>query len=315
MSTVDFRLTDMKSIDADLRIIWRKITDGNIEMQSPFFTPEYFDLMTECGLDVRVVVIENHGKAVGFFPLEIESDGNACPVGNVFSDYQAVIAFSNAHWSVGSLMQAAGLESWRFDHLLAGQKMFDPFVLKRDVSWAVDIRRGFDSYFNELSGEKRSILKEIARKKRKLEREIGEVEFTHHIVDHELLATLLKWKSDQWVRSGWENRFSTEWEQKMMHSLLEADYEYFKGAFSLLRADGEPIALHLGMRSRNVWHLWTTAYNELYGKYSPGIIKLVEMIKTAAQKNMWFVDLGKEDFLYKRRLHNYKINLMEGKYE
>ena len=70
--------------------------------------------------------------------------------------------------------------------------------------------------------------------------------------------------------------------------------------------------MHLGMRSARTWHYWTTAYDPEFKRYSPGMIMLAEMLQHAPAAGLTEVDLGKEDFEYKRRLHTHVIPLAEG---
>ena len=97
-----------------------------------------------------------------------------------------------------------------------------------------------------------------------------------------------------------------------MHLLLEANTEEFGGMFSVLKLNGEPAAMHLGMRSRDIWHCWTTGYNPRFSRYSPGMQMQVEILKAAPRLGLLEVDLGKEEFEYKRRLHTHLVPLVEG---
>ena len=97
-----------------------------------------------------------------------------------------------------------------------------------------------------------------------------------------------------------------------MHTLLETDSAGFGGMLSVLRAGNRPIAMHIGMRSRSVWHYWTTAYDHEFARYSPGNVMLIEMARAAPGLGFAELDLGKEDFEYKRRLHTHVIPVLEG---
>lgn len=305
----------MDKLTNDLAIVWLKIQDESQRLCNPFFSTGYYKLISDCGQDVRVVVIKNNGEVVGFFPYEMETINIARPVGSIFSDYQGVIAYPSASWNPMDLLRAANIRSWRFDHLVEWQQEFAPFVQKTDVSWLIDIRNGFCFYTEVLRRKKCSQLVEARRKARLIEREVGALKFHPHVADHDLLNLLLNWKSEQWAKSGWCGRFKSKWEQQLMHSLLEIKEENFQGVFSVLEAGGRPVAMHLGMRSKTVWHLWTTGYDPEYKRYSPGILKHIEMVKSANSLGIQFMDMGKEDFEYKRRLHTHTVDLCEGMIE
>lgn len=291
---------------------WRQLVAANARFRSPFFSPGYARLVGRCVDGVMVGLLREGGGIAGLFPYQIVGDGQAAPVGTVFSDYQGVVAYEDAPWTGEELLDGLGLDTWRFDHVLAAQRQWAAYHQICDVSWVVDLSAGFDAYEAALRRAKRMQLADIRRKRRMIEREVGPLSFVPHVIDHDLLNRMLAWKSAQWARSGWAGRFTTEWELKLMHGLLEAQEHDFAGLFSVLRADGHVVAMHLGMRSASTWHYWTTAYDPEFKRYSPGLIMLAEMLRHAPAMGLTEFDMGKEKFEYKRRLHTHTVPLAEG---
>ncbi len=291
---------------------WRTLIESDPRFSSPFFSPGYSRLVGRCVENVIAGLMILNGQIVGVFPYELEEPGQARPVGSVFCDYQGVIVRPDIRWRAEDLMIGCALEVWRFNHLVAWQPEWIDYHRTTDVSWLIDLAMGFDAYTASLRKAKRKQLIEAGRKRRMAEREVGPVSFIPQLVDHDLLDTLLAWKSAQWERSGWPGRFTTMWEQKLMHMLLECDEPNFAGLFSMLRIGGRPAAMHIGMRSRRVWHYWTTAYDPTFRRYSPGILMLVEMLRHMPSFALNQFDMGKEEFEYKRRLHTHVIQVAEG---
>jgi CelD/BcsL family acetyltransferase involved in cellulose biosynthesis len=97
-----------------------------------------------------------------------------------------------------------------------------------------------------------------------------------------------------------------------MTGLVLNDELDFGGMLTVLRIGGQVAALHLGLRSRTIWHYWTTAYEVAFARYSPGLVMLIQMMKSAEALGLKAIDLGKEDMLYKRRLMSYAVPLAEG---
>lgn len=308
--TVDVR--DAIELRQDEIAAWHGILADEPLFASPFFTPEYVRLVAGCVDDVKVGLLRLGGAVVGFFPFEVEAAGRARPVGSVFNDYQGVVIRRDVEWSMSRLLDQAQLEEWRFDHGLAVQRPLTPYVRKRDVSWSISLSHGYSAYEAGLREGRHRILVEMRRKRRMTERDLGPVRLDAHRIDHDLLDQLLDLKSAQWARSGWLNRFSSPWERCLMHQLLETESEAFAGLFSVLWAGDIPLAMHIGMRSRRVWHYWTTGYDESAARYSPGNLMLLEMIRAAPAMGLDELDLGKEDFEYKRRLHTHVVMLVEG---
>ena len=268
--------------------------------------------MGRCLPGVRVGLLLQGERLVGLFPHEMESTNTARPVGSVFCDYQALIAPPGLPWDPESLLQGLGLAAWRFDHLLAMQAPWKPYVQRRDISWSIDLSQGYQSLEALLRERGSDLLAECRRKHRQLEKAAGPLRFVPHTQDHALLDTLLAWKSAQWAESGWPGRYTTAWEQALMHGLLETQTPDFGGILTALYAADRPVAIHMGLRSRRVWHYWTTAYDPAFKRFSPGILMLMEMLRHAPTCGLWEVDLGKEDFEYKRRLHTHAVPVWEG---
>ena len=292
---------------------WSNIQRADPRYASPFLTPGYTQLVARCCEGVCVGVMETaDGRPVGFFPFQLVAPRHAKPVGTIFCDYQAVIVEPGIEWKAKNLLSACNLDRWDFDHLLADQTPFSTFHKLHDFSPVIDLSEGFDAYKLKMKREKRFQVLQAERRRRQMERELGAVTFSAHEPDLELLDRLLVIKREQWTRSGWPNRFEAKWERALMTGLVQANEPDFGGLFTVLRIAGQPAALHLGLRSRTVWHYWTTAYEVAFGRYSPGLVMLVEMIKAAPLLGLKAIDLGKEDFLYKRRLMTSKVLLAEG---
>jgi len=292
---------------------WEEIQAADPRYSSPFLTPAYTQIVGLSCEGVRVAVLRTSEHSIqGFFPFQLVSSRHAKSVGTNLCDYQAVIATDDLHFTAQGLLSGCGLDRWDFDHLLADQREFLEFHRIRDFSPIVDLSDGFEAYARQMTQEKRYQLAQSARRRRQLEREVGPVVLSAHEPDPELLEELIAIKGAQWARSGWPNRFESPWERSLLKGIMEANQPGFGGMMTVLRAGGRVIALHLGMRSRTVWHYWITAYDPAFGGYSPGLVMLVEMIRSASGLGLTSVDLGKGNLLYKRRLMNGAIQLAEG---
>jgi CelD/BcsL family acetyltransferase involved in cellulose biosynthesis len=292
---------------------WHELLLKYSYLKSPFLTPEYHKLIHKCGQNVFIGLILKNEEVIGFFPFEKYADEKARPVGSIFCDYQCVIVPPQIKWSPTELLNACSLKEYYFDHQLLEQSQWQKYAEIQDVSWCIDLKDGYKVYEKLLKSQNKKLLEQTYRKKRKLEREVGNVTFTSHINDEKLLCQLLEWKSNQWAESGWAGRFKEKWEQQLMKELMNTQTKKFGGLFSVLSVNDIPIAMHIGLYSSKVWHYWTTAYDQDYKKYSPGIIMLVEMIKCANDLGFDEIDMGKEAFRYKKSLYTHNVSLCEGK--
>jgi len=291
---------------------WRRLISNYPAFSSPFFSPGYSRLVGACAGRVIAGLIRREGRLVGVFPFELGEPGQARPVGSIFNDYQGIVISPDIDWDVESLLRGFDLKCFKFDHLLAMQTPWAGYWQRRGVSWVIDLSSGFDAYRSWMRDNKRGLLSDLARKRNKIEREVGPLSFSPHEHNHALLDKMLAGKSAQWARTGWPGRFTARWEKCLMHGLLDTSESDFAGLFTVLRCAGHPIAMHLGMRSANVWHYWTTFYDAEFARYSPGLLMLVEMARSAHALGLGELDLGQEDFEYKRRLHTHTVPMAHG---
>jgi len=291
---------------------WEAILVKAPLLRSPFLAPGWTRLLAECRDDVMVGVMRRGGQIVALLPYELGAEGEGRPVGNVFNDYQAVIALPAEPWTPEQWLAGLGLTRMEFTGWLALQDQMTPYAESRPKSFAVALEDGFEPYVAWLRQWRPSLVEELRSKTRRLEREVGALRFTSHLIDHELLDHALRIKARQWADSGWPGRFFAPWEYKMMHALLEWDEPSVAGLFSVLWAGEHPIAFHFGMRGRQAWHGWTIVHDPAFARYSPGMLIHMEMFKSAQGLGLDEFDLGMGEYPHKRRMQTHQVPLVRG---
>ena len=297
---------------ADHVVLWSRLQQANPHLASPYFRPEFTAAVAAVRSDVYVGVLQEGGETVGFFPFQRSWAGVGRPVAGRLSDYHGVIAATDYRWDSGELVRACRLRAWDFDHVPAVQEPFRPHGRAGRESPVMDLSGGYNAYVQAAgSGE----IGRTLRKRRKLEREAGPVRFEAETRDRAVLAKLLEWKTAQYRGSGLVNIFGFGWTVRLLERLLETRGDGFAGVLSALYVNGELAAAHMGMRSASVWHYWFPSYDEALGRYSPGLILLLEMARHAAQTGLRAIDLGKGDSRYKTSLKTASVPLLEGSVE
>ena len=148
--------------------------------------------------------------------------------------------------------------------------------------------------FSSRREHSRSLLQTTARKRRKLEREHGEVRLTLHAADHTALDRVLAWKSDQYRRTGRRDRLADAGTRRLVHDLLDLATEGFSAPLSLLTAGERVVAAHVGVRSPTTLAWWFPVYDPQFAAYSPGLILCLDLARAAADDGVTLLDLGKE---------------------
>lgn len=285
----------------DLALRWAQIQQDNAVLFSPFFRPEFSKAVAKVRNDVLVAVIDN---GTAFFPFQRNLLGIGRPVGGALSDYHGLISPQGYRCDVVSLIRACKLQRWDFDHVPGDQTMFAPCHTVDAVSYIVDTK-DYESQSADLNSR-------YAYYRRRLERDLGPVEFEWDASEPEALQQCMEWKSDQYRRTEVVDLFARPWARSLVEVIASTRERAFAGIVSVLRAGGRPVAIHFGMRTENALHYWFPAYDRQSSRYSPGMLLLLEMITHAPKQGISVIDFGKGDAPYKQKLANRLVPLMEG---
>ncbi len=301
-----------RELSPDLAGRWTEIQQSDSTLASPYFCPEFTKAVAAVRDDVHVGILEDGGRIVGFFPFNRTRGGVARPIGLGLSDYHGVIVDPNAKWTAEELMRGCNLVRWEFDHLLASQKQFAKLHSNVAESPIIDVSQGIEAFESSRDKSGRKQLREAQRKREKLEKQVGPVSFTLHTQDQDILRQLFEWKSLQCQQTGTVDFFALRWCVELIEHIHATQGIHFGGILSCLHVDDTLAAVHFVMYSRDVWHSWFPAYNDDLREYSPGLLLLFEMIKTAADRGIQYIDLGKGISLYKKRVMTGGIPVAEG---
>jgi CelD/BcsL family acetyltransferase involved in cellulose biosynthesis len=297
-----YRLVSCQELDAGLINAWREILFAAPEFSSPYFSPEFTQLVGSVRSDVRIVVIEDDRKPVGFFPHQRSAIGFGKPVGGPLSDFHGVIAAPEAEWDLESLLLAARLHVWTYDHLIGDTCRFDQCIVGQRASPQIDLSMGFQSY---LEGRRKSGSAYIGKTEglaRKLAREQGDLHFTFHDTGSAVLEQLIQWKREQYYKTGIADVFEFPWTTELLRKVAATQTSAFSGLCSVLRVGNRIVAIHVGMRTPNRLHYWFPAYDPEFAKFSPGIALLMRIAEAGAADGVRTIDLGAGDSQYKERL-------------
>jgi CelD/BcsL family acetyltransferase involved in cellulose biosynthesis len=294
------------------RDTWDAFLRADPSLASPFLTPEFALAVDGARDDARVAVVEDSGHPVGYLAFTSSQDGTGAPIGATICDAQALVAREGFEWDPPELVRDAGLTSWSFDHLVATQQPFARFHRELHSSPLVDLASGHDAYLADVRARSKDVLAQVARRRRKLGREVGDVVVEWQTPDAAALDTLFAWKSAQYRDTGVWDRFDQPWIVDVVRALAATSSDGLTGLLSTLRAGEHVVAVHFGLlgRDRLVW--WFPAYDADYGSYSPGLILLLDLVAEAASRGLTLVDLGRGEHHYKLRVANGAYDVAEG---
>jgi CelD/BcsL family acetyltransferase involved in cellulose biosynthesis len=307
---MNITLIAASELDASLQSTWRALQASHPALRSPYFAPEFTLAVAAVQPDVRIAVLEDGARVVGFFPHQARWRIGR-PVGAPLSDHHGVVCAPDTPWDWQALLRASRLASWHFDHLPREQAPHGGVCIAAD-SPGMDLSRGMTAYLDARRASGVRSLAEFERKARKLAREVGPLRFEAHTQDPQVLATVLHLKSQQCRRTGVHDFFARPWTRALVESIGSLQHPHFAGRLSALYAGDQLVGAHLGMRSATVWHWWFPVYSHAMAPYSPGAQLLLHVAHAAADAGCGLLDLGKGDDAYKRSFADCSLPLAEG---
>ncbi len=282
---------------------WRALQQQGFE--NPFLSPDWA-LAVERAQDrrqTRVAVFHEAGRDRGFFAARVDT-ATAMPAGAPMCDYQAVVSEPDLRIDPVALVRALGVNRLDFGQMLERQAAFAPYARGGAVSHIIDIDAGFEAYQAERKAAGVGVLKDAAKKKRKIERELGPVRFTAFSRDRGDFDQLIAWKRAQYRATGQTDIFAAGWTLRLLEQLFEADGEGFGGGLFTLHVGDRLAAAQFNLRQPPVIHAWIISHDAAFERFSPGILLFAELLAAMDATPFTRLDLGCGDYRFKFELAN-----------
>jgi CelD/BcsL family acetyltransferase involved in cellulose biosynthesis len=286
---------------------WRAF-QGAAGLETPFLAPEFSQAVGEVFSSARVAVVHDGPDLVGFLPFTSLPFRAASAIGGYLSGIQAFVP-SGGEWTFEAVLRAARIELFEFGRLLAHQRPASATAHELEAG-AIDLAEGFEAFLAVARQAK--FVKEMERKRRRLEREDPELRFEFGTHDLPAVAQLVAWKSDQLVRTGRPDMFARPGVRELLERIASADSPAMTGSVSYLRSGARLLAVDVGIRSATVFAGWRTAYDVAEAPKSPGAVNLLCVLEAAAAAGLQRVDMGAGEETFKSRLANRTLTLLEG---
>ncbi|HUN33867.1 MAG TPA: GNAT family N-acetyltransferase [Trebonia sp.] len=271
---------------------WHAMQRATPSLAHPFLSPEFAMAVGHFRPGARVAVLMDGQRVCGFFPFEKRRLGAGAPICGGLTERQGVIHAPEVDWDPRELLRGCHISAWRFDNLIIDQQPFVPYHSAVVPSPTIDLSDGFEAYYEDLRARSQRFCKEIARRARKLERELGELRVVADSCDPRELRTLMAWKSEQYRQSDHVDRFEQPWLVELLEVLLATHTPQLSGLLSALYAGDHLVAAQFGLRTEALLVGWFTAYDTSLGKYSPGLIHIKGLAEEMAAAGIRAIDMG-----------------------
>lgn len=292
---------------------WNSMQLATPSLANPFLSPEFAMAVGCFRPGARVAVLTEGQSTIGFFPFERRQLGGGGPICGWLTPCQAVIHAPGAEWDARELLRGCGLSAWRFDNLVPDQQPFKDYHTAIVPSPVIDLSGGFEAYYEKLRAKSPRFCKEIARRARKLEREVGEIRIVADSRDASVLRTLMAWKSERYRQTSHVDRFEQPWLVGLLENLLSTRSTQFNGLLSALYAGDKLVAAQFGLRTGTLLVGWFTGYDTSLRSYSPGLLQIKGLAEEAAATGIHTIDMGGgPQNYYKETMKSYDSFVAQG---
>ncbi len=288
------------NLTASDRQAWAAFCEATPLFRSPLLGPDFADAVGRKRNDAWVAVFRQDGKAVGFLPYHQRSLGFSRPIGSPFSDYQALVTAPDQRLDAAQALALAGLNAFRFSHLLDPYGCFGAVEQTYDDGYRMQFGEGgAEAYLDAIRSANPKRAKNWRRLENKLEREFGEIELTCADDSQHAFDALIRWKREQLHRSGLHDFFRPHWSLDLMQDLFKIRHGRFQGLMITLRAGGQLVAGHFGVRLDGHFHSWISSVDPEAAACGPGNTILLRALEAMPSLGLTAFDMGPGHCNYK----------------
>ena len=300
---------------ADDAAAWRALQAASPALDSPYLAPDWPCALARAGgpdaARARIVVVREGHEAAGFMAARV-GPFTAGPCGAPLCDVQGLVARRDIRVDPVEVARALGVGRLDLFNLAPPHGAFAAFVRGTAETLRIDLSDGFDAYAAGRRATGSDILQDVAKKRRKLEREHGPATFTALSASAADLETLLDWKRSQYRATGQTDIFDAGWPMTLLRQLHASPDAAFGGRLFTLHAGGELAAAHYALRGGRVLHAWFIAHAAAFARYSPGLLLIADILRWAEGAGVTAMDLGPGDYRFKQSLANVRTPLGHG---
>lgn len=301
-----------RELSPALAATWR-VLHRDRRWDSPFLSPCWAKsvALAKGGDSVRVAVISERGEPRAFMAAQVGAI-TAIAAGGAMSDYEGLVGDPGQGFDPAELVRALGVSRYDFAHAPADQRAFAAHARGEARSWIVDLPEGYEPYAAQRRAAGVSALKELDRKRRKVEREVGETRFTAASTSKADFDQLIAWKRAQYQATGQTDVLATPWTLKLLEDLFAVDTPGFGGRLFTLHIGGELAAAHFHLAGETSIHAWMIAHEPALERYSPGLLLFQDILRWMDGQPYDRLDLGYGDYRFKTELSNVQRTLIHG---
>ncbi|CAN5119266.1 GNAT family N-acetyltransferase [soil metagenome] len=306
---MDIDVVRPQDLSAQEIAAWTALQRVRPEFDTPFLSPHWArhveraqawgDAASKSA--VHVAILREEGRAKGFFAAKV-SGATAMPAGAPMCDYQGIVAEPGVTVESRALLDALGVARLDFSHMLEGQDCFSSHIRGFAPSYLIEMPEGYETYAEAKKASGSGIIKDLDKRRRKVEREIGPCVFTPFSRSKADFDQLIEWKREQYRETGQTDVFATGWTARLLRDLFQSRDPEFGGVLYTLHIGDTLAAAHFHLRGRDTIHAWIIAHDCAFEKASPGLLLFQDIMRWMDETPYCLLDLGAGDYRFKQQL-------------
>jgi CelD/BcsL family acetyltransferase involved in cellulose biosynthesis len=303
------------ALDTAERAAWLEFVGAQAPLRRAFFTPGFALACERAHGRAFVTVLCRAGRPVGFFPFQFkgawqQAAGLAERIGGELSDNAGLVAEPGLLVTPDELLRHSRLGAAFITHLMEGQDAYGLPADQTRIGHLIEIEAGPDAVIARMEQTNKAFLQETRRRLRRVEREIGALDFTFSTTPSTgAVMDLIAEKRQQYGRTGMGDPFTDPAYLRLVRILVETPDFHCLPVLETLSAGGRVIARHFGLMYEGHLTYWFPVYDLALSKLSPGRLQLWHTIATAAGTGVRLIDLGEGDSQAKRDFSTRPLSL------
>lgn len=304
------RTVDPRQLSPSERQAWADLSSSLPSLRTPYLAPAYVESVASVRPHVRVTVLYRSGQPTAFFPFQHASwfhrlMGVAEPAGSYMAGYAGLIAPPGFSIDPGQLLVLTGLSYALFPYLRQDQLAHGLTTDESARGHFIRLDQGPEKYWEDAKANDKKFVSEIARRRRQLTAQYGELRFCFAETDWQsALEHIMRKKSEQYVRTGRKDLFAYSWHRDLLFKLAATRESTCSGVLSTLYAGDVWVASHFGLRHSSALSFYFPVYNADLHRFSPGHQLLKEIIDASAAQGITLIDRCAGDTQAKRDFAN-----------
>jgi CelD/BcsL family acetyltransferase involved in cellulose biosynthesis len=273
--------------------LWREFQELSPGTAFPSLSLPYARAVCRVDESGRVAVVEDGGEIRAFLPYSQEGNRVAATLGGTQTTFDGLVS-ADASVDLKAVIRGAGLRGWRFSRVPAEQRALDPYRYEGSHHVAsvyfADLSGGYDAYARGLSKSGRDQIASALRRRRALEREMGDISLEWASRDSSHLSALIDWKSAQFESFG--NWLRAPANLALVRALAAIEGEDCSCVTSVLHVAAKPISISLNLWRGRILCQYISAFDPEYSRFSPGTLNTLALFEAAAERGVEIIDFG-----------------------